>query len=108
TAGRGASGPRLSFVLISQEQELASIEDRVRLAGDVDDDRFVGDLEDFAEDDIACVDRRALALRPVLALWLALSLARTATRIVLLGVQPFGARFRGAFGLRVLAHLLRV
>ncbi len=67
------------------EEHLATIEDRVRLAGDVDEDGLVVDLEDLAEDDVAGVDGRTLARRPRLLL------APRFAPLGLLGrLRPFG------------------
>jgi hypothetical protein len=52
-------GPVLEVV---GEIELAPIEDAAPLAREIDEQSVVGDLRDLAEDDVAWVERRALAL----------------------------------------------
>ena len=63
---RSPEGRPLRRPLRRPEEHLAAIEDRLRLAGDVDEDRVVGDLDDLAEDDVARVDRGPLARGPLL------------------------------------------
>src|SRR5580700_886663 len=90
-SGRGRRGIRL----VVGDEHLASVEDRVRLAGDVDEDRVVGDGDDLAEDDVAPVDGRALARRTWLALLaFGLLLGRLDGRVV----RDRGARGLGPFG----------
>ena len=79
---RLACGPRLDrrgsrrarLVLVVADEELEPVEDRPGLAGQVDQDRVLGDLEDLAEDDVADIDGRALARRPVALFLLAVLL----------------------------------
>jgi len=67
--GRLAIGLVRAVVLLGflfRDEELAEIEDRLGLAGEIHEERVFGDLDDLAEDDVADVERGALALRTLL------------------------------------------
>jgi hypothetical protein len=94
----GGGGGGLFGRVIGQRQ-LAKVEDGLALAGEVDEEHLIGDLDDLPEDDVPEVERRPLArlARAILlrSLLLVALLGRPAAavdlRLAVVGVRgPFG------------------